>query len=120
MQITGPVPILYVSRMDETVRFYTEVLGFECASRTDGWASLECGAAEIMISLPNEHLPFEKAGFTGSFYFRTEEVDAIWEKLQHQVTVVYPIEDFDYGMREFAIRDNSGYLLQFGQEMESQ
>ena len=34
---------------------------------------------------------------------------------QDQCEVVYPIEDFDYGMREFAIRDNSGYLLQFGQ-----
>jgi len=28
--------------------------------------------------------------------------------------VVYPIESFDYGMREFAIRDNNGYILQFG------
>ena len=29
--------------------------------------------------------------------------------------VCYPIEDFHYGMREFAIFDNNGYLLQFGQ-----
>jgi hypothetical protein len=29
----------------------------------------------------------------------------------------YPIEDFEYGRREFAIFDNNGYLLQFGQEI---
>jgi hypothetical protein len=29
--------------------------------------------------------------------------------------VCYGIEDFFYGMREFAIYDNNGYLLQFGQ-----
>jgi len=31
--------------------------------------------------------------------------------------IFYPIENFDYGMREFAIRDNNGYILQFGKEM---
>jgi hypothetical protein len=29
--------------------------------------------------------------------------------------VAYPLEDFHYGMREFAIYDNNGYMLQFGQ-----
>ena len=33
-------------------------------------------------------------------------------------TVVYPMETFGYGMREFAVYDNNGYLLQFGQETE--
>jgi hypothetical protein len=27
------------------------------------------------------------------------------------------MEDFHYGMREFAIFDNNGYLLQFGQPL---
>jgi uncharacterized glyoxalase superfamily protein PhnB len=68
-------------------------------------------------SRPNEHLPFDKPGFTGTFYFQTEDVNSIWEKLRDKVAVVYPIEDFEYGMREFAVRDNNGYILQFGQEI---
>ena len=36
---------------------------------------------------------------------------------QDKARVVYPIENFFYGMREFAIRDNNGYILQFGQEI---
>jgi len=31
------------------------------------------------------------------------------------VRICYPIETFEYGMREFAIYDNNGYLLQFGE-----
>jgi hypothetical protein len=33
------------------------------------------------------------------------------------VAIFYPVEDFSYGLREFAIRDNNGYILQFGQEI---
>jgi uncharacterized glyoxalase superfamily protein PhnB len=106
--------------MDESIRFYTDMLGFSCANRTNGWATLHCGLAEIMLSLPHEHLLFEKPGFTGSFYFQAEDVDSLWEKLRDKVVVVYPPENFDYGMREFAIRDNNGYILQFGKEITAQ
>lgn len=119
MPLKGPVPVLYVSNMDESIRFYSDVLGFCCGNRTEGWAALECGTVEIMLSLPNEHLPFDKPGFTGSFYFQADDVNSLWEKLRDKVVIVYPIEDFDYGMREFAIRDNNGYILQFGQEIAS-
>jgi uncharacterized glyoxalase superfamily protein PhnB len=117
MQLKGPVPILYVANMVESIRFYSEVLGFHCANRTEGWATLLCEPAEIMLSLPNEHLPFEKPEFTGTFYFQTEDVNSLWDKLRDKTVIVYPLESFDHGMREFAIRDNNGYILQFGQEI---
>lgn len=31
--------------------------------------------------------------------------------------VCYAIENFGYGMREFGVYDNNGYLLQFGQPL---
>jgi hypothetical protein len=34
-----------------------------------------------------------------------------------KLRIFYPLEDFDYGMREFAIYDNNGCLLQFGQDL---
>jgi uncharacterized glyoxalase superfamily protein PhnB len=46
-------------------------------------------------------------------------VDALWAQLRDKADVVYPLESFEYGMREFAIRDINGYLLQFGQEIQS-
>ncbi|MEP6789357.1 MAG: VOC family protein, partial [Acidobacteriota bacterium] len=71
----------------------------------------------IMFAKPNEHTPYDKIGFTGSFYFNTDDVDALWEKLKDKAGVCYGIEDFYYGMREFAVCDSNGYLLQFGQEI---
>jgi len=70
-----------------------------------------------MLSKPNEYMPYDKIGFTGSFYFNTDDVDSLWEKLKDKARVCYGIEDFFYGMREFAVYDNNGYLLQFGQEI---
>ena len=117
MKLESFRPVLAVNNIDDTVRFYRDVLGFECANRMDGWAALSRDNVEVMISLPNAHEPFEKPTLTGSIYFNTSDVDAQWEQIKDKARVVYPIENFFYGMREFAIRDNNGYILQFGQEI---
>ena len=70
-----------------------------------------------MLALPNTHEPFDRPAFTGSLYFNVDDVDELWQKLKDNSEVVYPIEDFDHGMREFAIRDSNGYCLQFGKEI---
>lgn len=114
MKLSNLQPILTVTSIDETIGFYREMLGFECVGRAGGWARLRNGTAEFMISLPNAHVPFDKPDFTGSFYFNPEDVDALWAQLKDKTTIVYPIENFFYGMREFAIRDNNGYCLSFG------
>lgn len=111
-------PMLTVASLEATITFYRDILGFQCVSRVDYWAALRNGEAEVMIALPNAHVPFEKPAFTGALYFNPDDVDALWESLRDRVTIVYPIENFFYGMREFAILDNNGYMLQFGQEIE--
>lgn len=121
MRLTDLRPVLWTEDLSSTIDFYSEVLGFECSDRNDdwGWASLQKDDVALMIAKPNEHTPYEKIGFTGSLYFNTDNVDALWEKLKDKAKVCYGIEDFFYGMREFAVYDNNGYLLQFGQECES-
>jgi uncharacterized glyoxalase superfamily protein PhnB len=122
MKIKKLTPMLSTKKIRETVDFYTGVLGFTCPNFVEewGWAVVACGDIEIMFALPNEHLPFEKPAFTGSFYFNVENADEIWEKLKDKTNVCYPIEDFDYGMREFAVHDNNGYLLQFGHSIDDE
>jgi len=61
-------------------------------------------------------MPFDAPVMTGALYMRCDDVDAAWARVKNAARVCYPIEDFDYGMREFAIYDNNGYLLQFGHE----
>ena len=115
MKVQAIVPMAYVNDIDATVRFYSSTLGFKVANRTEIWACLEKDGVEFMISLPNQHEPFSVPTFTGSFYFRIDDVNQLWNELKDKADVVYPIETFAYGMREFAIRDNNGYILQFGE-----
>ncbi len=120
MKLTSIVPMPATTDIPATVRFYRERLGFECKAQMDGWACLERDGVELMLSAPNAHSPFEKPLLTGSLYFRLNtinDVDELWAKVRGETTAVYPVEDFEYGMREFAIRDNNGYILQFGAEI---
>jgi uncharacterized glyoxalase superfamily protein PhnB len=117
MKIETVVPMLTVPEILPAVAFYRDILGFGCANQMEAWACVTKDGVEVMFALPNAHLPFDKPQFTGSLYFRCEDVDAMWEQVKSKADVVYAIETFDYGMREFAIRDNNGYLLQFGQEL---
>lgn len=120
MKIFKLTPMIYTAFIKETVEFYAQILGFKVLSYQPelGWAYIQFENAEIMISQPNELLPFEKANFTGTFYFTTDNATEIWEKVKDKALVCYPIKDFEYGMREFAIYDYNGYLLQFGQPLK--
>lgn len=119
MKLTSLRPILRTNRFNETIRFYTEILNFAVDERNDdwGWASLSKDDVALMIAIPNAHAPFDKPQFTGSFYFNVDDVEAHWTQLKDNAKVCYEIETFDWGMREFAIYDNNGYLLQFGQDV---
>ncbi len=120
MKFKELTPMLYTTNLKESVEFYTTLLGFHCDAKRDdwGWASVKRDGVAIMFALPNAHIPFDKPTFTGSLYLYADDVDALWQQLQDKAKVCYPIENFEYGMREFAIYDNNGYLLQFGQEIQ--
>jgi len=117
MKLTALRPMLRTNHMEETIRFYTGVLGFTLSEYNDtwGWVSLSRDEVSIMLAGLNEHVPFEQATFTGSFYFNTDAVDALWLQWKDKVKVCYAPETFEWEMREFAIYDNNGYILQFGQ-----
>jgi uncharacterized glyoxalase superfamily protein PhnB len=118
MKLLGVTPMLTVTAIEPAVAFYRDVLGFRVVSSMEGWAAIERDGVEVMFALPNAHTPFDAPRFTGSLYFRVDDVDALWAQLKDRARVEYALETFHYGMREFAIRDTSGFLLQFGQPTE--
>ena len=119
MKLTDLRPLLWTPDVKATITFYTDTLGFTCDAHDDelGWASLSRDSITIMLSRPNAHFDFNGPIFTGSFYFNTTDAKGWWNLLKDKVKVCYPLEDFAWGMREFAIYDNNGYMLQFGQEL---
>lgn len=119
MQIQSLVPILYTNDVAASIRFYEDVLGFTCDAKIkdNGWASLSKDSIRIMLSKPNVHQSFSASAFTGSFYFNVTNADELWNEIHSHIKICYPPETFEWGMREFAIYDNNGYVLQFGHEV---
>ena len=116
-------PILECEDLKSAMSYYTEVLGFECTGvfpedRVPTWASVKRGGAVIMLSARSPHSEIENPVMTGSIYMYPESVDELWEEFKDKTDVSYEIETFEYGMREFGIRDCNGYLLQFGQDVD--
>lgn len=119
MKLHALTPMLATWDLNASIAFYTEVLGFECenVSEAHGWVSLKRNGVAIMFTSPNQHMGYTEPELTGSLYFKIDDVDRLWQSLKDKTKVCYPIENFDYHMREFAIFDNNGYLLQFGQPL---
>ena len=111
--------------LDETINFYTQMLNFTLDAtwgpEPDGpptWCSLDYGPAGIMFT----HGALDDAGgpaLTGSLYFYPENVDRLYEALvERGASALLAPMDREYGMRDFAIEDPNGYLLQFGQPLD--
>jgi len=113
-------PMLRTWDMPGSIAFYRDRLGFRVENSAEGWASLSRDGVELMLSAPNEHEGDVAPAFTGSLYFLVTDVDAMWAQVQGLPKVCYELDSFDYGMREFAIYDNNGYVLQFGQPLEQE
>lgn len=122
MKIRKLTPMLWTEELQESITFYTEILGFACVEYNEEWqwACLQKDEAELMLAYPNRHTHYGKIGFSGSFYFETEDVQALWEQLKDTAEVVYGLEAFEWDMKEFAIKDNNGYLLQFGEHLNNE
>jgi catechol 2,3-dioxygenase-like lactoylglutathione lyase family enzyme len=92
---------LLVADVAATGEYYESVLGFR---------------REYAAGDPPEFAIYSRDGSTIMFHW-VEAVDPLYEELQARgATVVYPPTVQPYGMKEFAIRDTTGYVHGFGQE----
>jgi uncharacterized glyoxalase superfamily protein PhnB len=117
MAVQGVSIALSTEDVARSVKFYVEQFGFTCTLQLDGFARVRLGAADIMLALPNAHVPWQGPCFTGSIYLDVDNVDQLWERLKTRVRIVYPIETMEYGVREFGLLDYNGYQLSFAQHV---
>ncbi|MDQ4121360.1 MAG: VOC family protein [Acidobacteriota bacterium] len=123
MRLLNLTPVLETKDVKRTIEFYVEVLGFKQAGvipnkENPTWTTLYKDSVYIMFARRNEHSTIPRPLMSGSLYLYTDNVDQLWNELKDKAEIEYPIENFDYGMREFAIRDCNGYLLQIGQDLQ--
>jgi catechol 2,3-dioxygenase-like lactoylglutathione lyase family enzyme len=125
------VPEFWCSDFEESLRFYTEVLGFSVTQRRDNdrHAYLELGDAQLMVARwePDgtwEPAPLEKPYGRGvNFFIMAEDVRALYERvLSAGLTPFVELHTTSYWRTdrmdertEFGLLDPDGYLLRFSQ-----
>ena len=119
MKLLEMRPMIWVDDVEATIKYYKTILCFtESHFESEWqWGWVRRDGIEIMFAKPNERAPYNGANFTGSFYFNVDNADEWYENLKDKANIFYPLEDFEYAMREFAIKDCNGYILQFGHEL---
>jgi catechol 2,3-dioxygenase-like lactoylglutathione lyase family enzyme len=131
------VPEFAVTDWRSSLRFYCELLGFECRFQRpeEGFAYLEREGAELMIdqiglgrTFGNKHLPTEYPFGRGlNVQIRVSSVELILAALHAaNVTLYLPLEEKWYrngeteaGNRQFVVADPDGYLLRFYEDLGS-
>ncbi len=133
-------PNLMVADVKETVEFYQNKLGFKLEMAVP--ESQDCILTEIpadknlvyaLVKQGNVEIMFQEqdnlkkdipalASFeiraSVSFYSEVENLKDYYEKLKDDVDIVKDFATAWYGMDEFYIRDNNGYILAFAQQKE--
>ena len=140
MKIKTLTPNFAVADVRQSVQFYCENIGFELVMAVpetqDGvdqqlsadkeyvYAMLKKDDAELMLQRTDS---FEEdvvlagkisVGASVSFYMQGKGVDSFHEELKNKNLQVSELKLTWYGMKEFYLKDNNGYILGFAEEVE--
>ena len=110
-------PIFAVHDLSEALKFYQSKLGFDLAW---SWGTPPDIAAvcrdSVEITLTSR--PDAQPRAASKVYLRVSGVDAYYTQIVAAgVTILVPIADCAYGMRDFRVADPSGNELNVGQAM---
>ncbi len=111
-------PMLAVADMDETLAFYTTVLGFSVVRKSAGYSIVERDGASIHFMKAADESVMAAVRGHADIYIEVENIGALWKQVR-TFKGKYRIRDlFDqpYGMTEFHISDPNECLVYIGQK----
>ncbi len=122
MEYQSLSPNIGVKSVNETVKFYTEVLGFRLIMNVPetgdlAWAMVGSGDAVIMFqeirNLQEEYPQLNGKPLTAAItlYVKVKNMNTLYEKLKNTEYLAKELHQTFYGADEFAIFDNNGYIL---------
>ncbi len=116
-------PLIYVSDMEASIKFYTEKLGFKVVEYYPNeikptWVAMQIGEQRFAMgnTFDNIHHLYHPNGINGSgvhFYIIVDNVEEVYEILKACVPIIDKLETKPWGNMEFAIKDLDGYLISF-------
>lgn len=122
-------PVLTVEKIEPSLPFWTETLGFTVATKVGGgeggegpldFAMLTRDDTEVMLQTASSlagdkpSLAEEVRGDAAFLYMEVESLDAIIGKLR-DVDIVVPKRDTFYGATEITVREPGGHYLTFAE-----
>jgi len=119
MVVRSLSPQLRTRDLEATLVFYTEKLGFNLDFRhEDFYAGVSWGDAVIHFKLVDEldpSIPFVRDGGHLHLYLNVDSLESLAELYEKRnVVFVHGISVKPWGRREFAVEDNEGHILYFG------
>lgn len=113
-------PQFLVLDVDKSAAYYREKLGFTLDFIYGGfYASVSRDDVTIHLKLVDEADPCRALRLEGEhldIYIRTAGVEALYAELQQRgAAILRPLEQTEWGTREFAVEDDNGYILYFGE-----
>ena len=122
MTIVAAIAQLRTTDLDGSIRFYVERLGMKLAFRhEDFYAGIDADGQAFHLKRVDEPDPSvadvrESRHF--HLYFATGNVAALASRFQRKgVRLVADVHGTAWGTREFAIEDDQGHTLYFGQAL---
>jgi uncharacterized glyoxalase superfamily protein PhnB len=124
-QLLRSAPYFPVANIERSAEHYEQVLGFQreyVAGSPAVFAILSRDGLPVMlrlVSAPDRISPNEGQGGTWDAFFWVRDARALHAELAARgAEVVYgPLVQKEYNMEEFAVRDQDGYVLGFGQSL---
>lgn len=112
--------VLQTNSLEETESFYTKMLGFELVSKEADFLFLVKDYIQLTFHLPE---PSEEAGepfLTGVLSIITDHIEVLYDRLKDNEGMISEnIEEEADFLKEFYIRDNNGYVINFKELNES-
>ena len=131
MKFSDVTPNLVVSNVERSMAFYRDVLGFSVTAtvpdagpfvfawmQRDG-VSVFLNSRESVAEHPG--LAARPIGGSATLFITIDAddaaggVDGLFASVSRRATVMMPLKDQFYGMREFGIEDPDGYVIFFAQ-----
>lgn len=134
MKLTDVVPNLIVSNIDKSAAFYRDILGFSVVATVPEqgppvFVWLQRDEVSVFLNVPStvsEDMPSlakRPIGGTAGLFVTLDAddvdggIDSLFRAIDGRSSVLMPLKDQFYGMREFAIEDPDGYVITFAQRI---
>ena len=119
-------PNLMVEDVQQTLSFYSGILGFEVLTTLPDqppfdFAIMKRDQVELMFqsrSSLSENVPAltgQSLGASQTFYIEVDGITELYEDLRDKVEMVVDLHTTFYNTREFYFRDLNGYILSFAE-----